>query len=62
MLTARLLTCSPAVTPDLHDGTRDNATALIRVRSEFGSPATCFCRRSREQCWRFWADPAGRLA
>jgi hypothetical protein len=42
MLTALVLICSVAVTPDLRDCTRDNATAVMRVPAEFGNPATCF--------------------
>jgi len=42
MLTALVLICSIAITPDLRDCTRDNATAVIRVPAESGNPATCF--------------------
>jgi hypothetical protein len=42
MLTALVLICSVAVTPDLRDCSRDNATAVMRVPAEFGNPATCF--------------------
>ena len=42
MLTALVLICSVAATPDLADCTRSNATTLMRVPAEFGSPATCF--------------------
>jgi hypothetical protein len=42
MLTALVLICSVAVTPDLRDCTRDNATAVMRAPAEFGNPATCF--------------------
>ena len=42
MLTALILICSAALTPDLRDCTRDNATAVMRVPAEFGNPATCF--------------------
>ena len=41
MLTALVLICSVAVTPDLRDCTRENATALMRPPAEFGNPATC---------------------
>jgi hypothetical protein len=41
MLTALVLICSVALTPDLRDCTRDNATAVMRVPAEFGSPVTC---------------------
>ena len=42
MLTALVLICSIAITPDLRDCTRDNATAVMRVPAEFRNPATCF--------------------
>ncbi len=42
MLTALVLICSMAVTPDLRDCSRANATAVMRVPAEFGNPATCF--------------------
>jgi hypothetical protein len=42
MLTALVLICSMAITPDLRDCTRDNATTVIRVPAESGNPATCF--------------------
>lgn len=42
MLTALILICSAAITPDLQDCTRDNAIAVMRVPAEFGSPVTCF--------------------
>jgi hypothetical protein len=42
MLTALVLVCSLAVAPDLADCTRHNATAVLRVPSEFRNPATCF--------------------
>jgi hypothetical protein len=42
MLTALVLICSVAATPDLRDCTRTNATAVMRVPAEFGNPATCF--------------------
>ena len=42
MLTALVLICSTAITPDLRDCTRDNATTVIRVPAESGNPATCF--------------------
>jgi hypothetical protein len=41
VLTALVLICSAAAAPDLHDCTRHNATAVLRVPAEFGSPATC---------------------
>jgi len=42
MLTALVLICSVAITPDLRECTRDNASAVMRVPAEFGNPATCF--------------------
>jgi hypothetical protein len=42
MLTALVLICSIAVTPDLRDCNRHNATAVMRVPGDFGNPATCF--------------------
>jgi hypothetical protein len=42
MLTALVLICSVAVTPDLRDCTRDNASAAMRVPANFGNPVTCF--------------------
>jgi len=42
MLTALVLICSVAVTPDLRDCSRNNAITVMRVPAEFGSPATCF--------------------
>ena len=42
MLTALVLICSVALTPDLRDCSRNNATAVMRVPAEFGNPATCF--------------------
>ena len=42
MLTALVLICSVAVTPDLRDCSRTNATAVMRVPAEFGTPGTCF--------------------
>jgi len=41
VLTALVLICSIAVTPDLRDCSRTNAVAVMRVPSEFGNPATC---------------------
>ena len=41
MLTALILMCSGAVTPDLEKCTRKNAAAEIRVPAEFGNPITC---------------------
>ena len=42
MLTALVLICSVATTPDLRDCSRANATAVMRVPAEFANPATCF--------------------
>ena len=42
MLSALVLVCSIAVTPDIRDCSRDNATAVMRVPAEFGNPLTCF--------------------
>jgi hypothetical protein len=42
MLTALVLICSMAQTPDLRDCGRANAVAVMRVPAEFGNPATCF--------------------
>jgi len=39
MLTALVLICSIEV--PLEDCTRDNATTVMRVPTEFGNPATC---------------------
>ena len=41
MLTALILICSAAVTPDIADCTRKNATAEMRVPAEFGNPVLC---------------------
>src|SRR6266567_9348635 len=38
MLTALVLICSVAVTPDLGSCDRDNAVHVLRVPAEFGSP------------------------
>ncbi len=42
MLTALVLVCSLAVTPDLVSCNTDNAVSVTRVPEDFGSPATCF--------------------
>jgi hypothetical protein len=42
MLTALILICSIAAAPDLRDCSRANATAVMRVPSEFANPVTCF--------------------
>ncbi len=41
MLTAFVLVCSLAVTPDLSICNRDNALDVMRVPDEFASPVTC---------------------
>jgi hypothetical protein len=41
VLTALILICSAAVTPDLGECTRKNAAAEMRVPAEFGNPITC---------------------
>ncbi len=42
MLTALILICSAAVTPNVRDCNRDNATAVMRIPAEFGNSVTCF--------------------
>jgi hypothetical protein len=41
MLTALVLICSVAATPDIRDCARANATAVLRVPAEFANPMTC---------------------
>jgi hypothetical protein len=41
MLTALVLICSVATTPDVRDCSRANATAVMRVPADFASPITC---------------------
>ena len=41
MLTALILVCSVAVTPELRDCDRDNAVYVLRLPEETGNPATC---------------------
>jgi hypothetical protein len=41
MLTALVLICSAAVTPDLRDCTRENAMTVMRLSTEFSSPTAC---------------------
>jgi hypothetical protein len=41
VLTAVILICSIAVTPDLGECTRKNATAEMRVPAEFANPVLC---------------------
>lgn len=42
MLTALVLICSLAVTPDTRSCNPDNAYDVIRLAEQFGNPATCF--------------------
>jgi hypothetical protein len=42
MLTALVLVCSLAVTPDLRDCSRNNAMTVMQMPVESGNPATCF--------------------
>ena len=42
MLTALVMICSTAITPDLRDCTRDNAAAVMLLPVQSGNPATCF--------------------
>ena len=42
MLTALILVCSASIAPSNDECTRYNASTIIRVPTEFGSPATCF--------------------
>lgn len=42
MLTALVLVCSLALTPDLASCDQSNAVDVMRVPEEFGNPATCF--------------------
>jgi hypothetical protein len=44
MLTALILICSIALTPDVRDCTRDNARVVMRLPETLGNPATCFMR------------------
>jgi hypothetical protein len=41
MLTALVLVCSLAITPDLASCDQSNAIDVIRVADEFGSPGSC---------------------
>jgi hypothetical protein len=41
VLTAVILICSIAVTPDLGECTRKNAAAQLRVPAEFANPVLC---------------------
>jgi hypothetical protein len=42
MLTAFILVCSLARTPDLGNCTRDNALDVLHVPATFENPVTCF--------------------
>jgi hypothetical protein len=42
MLTALVLVCSLAATPDLRACDETNAVDVMRVPDEYGSPAACF--------------------
>ena len=42
MLTALVLICSLAVTPDIRHCTRENATSVMLLTVQSGNPATCF--------------------
>jgi hypothetical protein len=44
MLTALVLVCSLAVTPDLRECSRDNAVQVLQVPEEFSLPAMCAMR------------------
>jgi hypothetical protein len=44
MLTAIVLVCSLAVTPDLKECSRENAVHVLRVPEEFAMPAMCAMR------------------
>jgi hypothetical protein len=44
MLTAIILVCSLAITPDLRECSRDNATNVLQVPEEFVLPSQCFMR------------------
>ena len=44
MLTAIILVCSLAITPDLRECSRDNATNVLQVPEEFALPSQCFMR------------------
>jgi hypothetical protein len=41
MLTALILVCSLAVTPDLRACSRDNAVHVVLIPEEFAIPAMC---------------------
>ncbi len=41
MLTALILVCSLAITPELRDCNRDNAVGVLRLPEEVAIPTTC---------------------
>ena len=43
-MTALVLVCSLALTPNLRDYTRDNAVHVLQVPEEFALPAVCAMR------------------
>jgi hypothetical protein len=43
MLTALILICSTAATPDIRDCTRNNAAAVMRMAVRFRSPLHASC-------------------
>jgi len=44
MLTAIILVCSLAITPDIRECSRDNANSVLQVPEEFALPSQCFMR------------------
>jgi hypothetical protein len=44
MLTALVLVCSLAITPDLRECNRDNAVHVLQVPEEFALPSMCAMR------------------
>jgi hypothetical protein len=44
MLTALILVCSLAVTPDVRECSRDNAVHVLQVPEEFALPSMCAMR------------------
>ena len=44
MLTAIILVCSLAITPDVRECGRDNATSVMQVPEEFALPSQCMMR------------------
>jgi len=41
MLTALILVCSLAITPELRNCDRNNALQVLQVPEQFGNPVTC---------------------